>query len=465
MHLTLAELLTIPECPFVAKGDERTLTQQIAGVVTDSRQVKSGYLFFALRGAKTDGYHFIPQVFQNGALAVVVDEKWYDPAAPSFPHSCFLLVKDTLQALQQAAAYYRAKFHLPVIAVTGSVGKTTVKNMIAQVLTEKFTTLSNEQSFNNHVGVPLTLFGLTEAHEMAVVEMGANHFGEIAHLCQIAAPNYGLLTNIGRTHLEFLGSIEGVAKAKFELLEYLGDRGTTFINSDDAILAASKLAVRRVIRYGFTGSAEVKGTFLGIDEQGFPQFRVRDTDIKLRVLGQHSAQNALAAVAVGLEFGLEMDQIRQGLEKYRGAAKRMEVIHRGGVTVLSDVYNCNREAAQAALRVLAEMKPGRGGRRIAVFGDMLELGEVSTDEHRAVGQMVVSLGCDWLLTFGSASRFMAEGALSIRQMPTLHFEDKKELIEKLKEILRAGDLILIKGSRGMLMEEVTEGLLQAIKES
>jgi len=440
-------------------GDRGILEREISGISIDSRTAKSGDLFFAIVGDNFNAHQFVADVLQQQVMAVVVSKKWYNTNSLS---GNFVVVDDTLTALQEAAHCFRLKFKFPFLGITGSNGKTTTKEMIADVLSQKFAVLKNKGNLNNHVGVPLTLFTLKDSYELAIIEMGSNHFGEIKRLAEISEPEFGLITNIGPAHLEFFGTVEGVAREKTELWHVVENKnGVSFVNIDDAHLAKRIPRSGTVITYGFDEHADIKGEYLSVDETGAPKFRVLNTEIKLKVTGMHNIYNALAAVAVGLEFNVNVNQIKQTLEDFVSASKRMEVIKHNGLVIINDSYNSNLLSAQSALNTLAQMKTN--GRRIAVLSDMLELGAASESHHIQVGDLVARLRIDYLLTYGPFSRFTHEQALKTGLRTAIHFDTKMELIKYLHKLIKQEDVVLIKGSRGMAMERVTETLLKGIK--
>lgn len=456
------ELLKIPNCRVEYNGDPGALQLAIKGFSTDSRTIKSHEIFLALSGEKFDGHRFISDVQAAGIKKFIVSESWYNVAKPSSKDGNFFIVSDTLVALQEIGRYYRLKFDIPLIALTGSNGKTTTKEMIALVLSEKFKILKNKGNLNNHIGVPLSLLDLTNQHEIAVIEMGTNHFGEIARLAEIANPTAGLITNIGPAHLEFLGSLEGVYRAKSELWEFLQQQNNriAFVNIDDTFLGKHKISGVRCVTYGFNNPADVQGQFLKMDDAGRPAFKIEGVEIRLGIAGMHNINNALAAVAVGLEYGLNIHQIKIALEKFLPSSKRMEIIQKNGITVINDCYNSNPESARKSILTLSQVRTR--GKRIAALADMLELGEWAEQEHEGIGEYVASIGnIDYLLTYGQFSRWTGESAQKISKIHAAHFQNKKELIQYVKRIIKKEDVLLIKGSRGMAMEEVINGLFEA----
>jgi len=460
MNLLFKELLNIQNCQINFNGDSKLLEKQISGFAIDSRTIKSNEVFVAIKGEKYDGHQFIPGVQNKDVQVCIVSNSWYKTQPTERLIGNYFLVEDTLSALQEISRCYRLKFDIPLLALTGSNGKTTTKEMIAAVLEKKYNVLKNKGNLNNHVGVPLSLLQLNAYNDMAVIEMGTNHFGEIARLAEIAHPSYGLITNVGPAHLEFFGSLEGVYKAKRELWQFLEKNGqVAFINVDDKLLGKNLPAVEKTVTYGFKNTAQVQGVFVGLDGEGRSSFKVNGTEIRLGIAGVHNSYNALAAVAVGLEFDLSLNQIKAALEKFLPTSKRMEVIRRRGLIIINDCYNSNSESARKSLLTLSQMQTQ--GKRIAVLADMLELGKWSESEHRGIGEDVVSLGnIDHLLTYGAWSKLTAQQAKIKGMTNAYHFEDKIELIKYLKSIVVEGDLVLIKGSRGMVMEEVTMGLME-----
>ncbi|MBI3809815.1 MAG: UDP-N-acetylmuramoyl-tripeptide--D-alanyl-D-alanine ligase [Nitrospirae bacterium] len=429
-------------------------------VWTDSRTVRRGDLFVALAGRRFDGHRFVAEALRKGAVGALVRHGFKLPGT-----ALLIEVDEPLRAFQDLARAHRRRFDIPVVAVSGSNGKTTTKDMIAAILAERFTTLKTEGNLNNHIGVPQTLLRLASRHEAAVIEMGISGLGEMARLCEIAEPTHGVLTNIGPTHLETLGDVRTVARAKGEMLDALPAGGTAVLNADDAFYDELCVRVRgRVLSFGFSRRADVRA--LHVETQGPSSTRlrvgVRDRarpfPVSLAIAGAHNVANALAAVAAGLAVGVGEGAIRAGLARYRPAGMRSEVRRWRGVTVLNDCYNANPASMRAALRWLTEAKGT--GRAIAVLGDMLELGGETMQAHRDIGAEAARLGADYLLTVGDLAADIAEGALG-GGMPAdcvVAARDYGTVAERLRGILRKGDVVLLKGSRGARMERVLEAL-------
>ncbi len=373
-----------------------------------------------------------------------------------------VVVENTTHAFGEFARNYRRKFNIPVIAIGGSNGKTTTKDMIARVLGSRYNVLSTHANLNNFIGVPQTLFKLEKRHEIAVIEIGTNHPGEIQYLCSILEPTHGLLTNVGREHMEFFQTLSGVAKEEGMLFKYLGGRkdSVAFVNADDKYVSAkSKKAPARVTYSLRTKNASVHGKILGTNDSGCAKMRFaaknakRAVTAQLPIPGEHNALNALSAAAVGLTFRVPAASIKSTLEKFKPAGKRMEILSVNGITIYNDTYNANPDSMIAALRTLAAARfPGK---KIAVLADMKELGASSPAEHTRVGKAVSSMTIDCLLTFGEQARWIHNAAKIQHKQ---HYENRNVLAEYLSGIMADGDAVLIKGSRGMKMENVVASL-------
>lgn len=434
-------------------------------VCIDSRAVREGDLFIAIRGNRFDGHDFASEALRKGAVAAVVEQQWLArQKRRAVRGQPFIVVPDTLEALQALARYHRRRLGIPVIGITGSNGKTTTKEMVTSVLATRYRVLRSEASFNNHIGVPLTLLRLRLAHEVAVLEMGTSRPGEIAELCGIAVPTSAVITNVGPAHLEFMGDLDTVARAKGELAEAIGRGGFLVLNADDErVLAMGEESEARVITFGFGKNADIRGRALEPLEGAFWSFCYNDTPpIQLKVAGLHNVANALAAAAVGEVMGCTPEQVRQGLEACRGVAHRSELVRAGEIVILNDAYNANPASAVTALELLRDWKNGRPHRRVAVLGDMLELGERSSELHRRLGEQAYASGVELLLAVGGFADELSGGALTSGMRPEcVHRSgDVEEAWEVLRTLLRPGDLVLLKGSRRVGLE----GLVERIRE-
>jgi|WetSurMetagenome_2_1015567.scaffolds.fasta_scaffold23973_2 UDP-N-acetylmuramoyl-tripeptide--D-alanyl-D-alanine ligase len=462
MKLTAIDLRKIPHCELrVPEGAARW---SATGVSTDSRTVARGMLFVALRGQKFDGHRYLADAVARGAAGLVVDVKGAGHAPVTIP---VLVVEDTAAALAALARQHRERFDIPVIAVGGSNGKTTTKDMIARVLATRYTVLATQGNLNNQIGVPQTLFGLDRTHDVAVVEVGTNHPGELAALCRILKPTHALLTNLGHEHLEFFGSLEGVVEEETMLWRWAEHRKgmPVFINADDPLSRKAAAGLTRLVSFGFTTrGVRVRGSSLRINDRGCAVFRFRGgrmrkpAEVALSVPGIHNAYNALAAAAVGLTMRVPAVDIVAALEGFHAASKRMEVIRIGDVTVLNDTYNANADSAIAGLHTLAATSST--GKRIAVLADMLELGNHSAGEHARVGATAAKLHIDYVLTYGT---WAAEISRAAAGCSTAHYDQKNMLAEYLAELVSPGDVVLIKGSRGMAMEDILIFLQQRLE--
>jgi len=453
--LTLGEVLQA--CGKVARfvGDSTQLTQRPAGLSTDSRQCRAGEIFVALRGEKFDGHQFVEQILLAGALAAVVEKSWLESQTGA--RGNFIIVEDTLLALQQIGQAIRRRWGKTVIAITGSNGKTTTKEMVASVLAQNKIVLKTTGNLNNHIGVPLTLAELQHGHDIAVIEMGMNHDGEIARLCEIAGPNLGLITNVGRAHIEFFKTLDAVARAKGELFEYLRHRdGVAFLNADDPKVKTVLPSGTKAITYGLNHPAQVQGKIAGMDENGCVTLAWKNQNIPLAIPGAHNAINALAAIAVGEYGGMAPEKIRAALAGTLPLAKRMQIIKRGAVTIINDAYNANPESMAAALEFLATLPIHGSGHRLAVLGDMLELGETAPAAHEEIGALVRRLPIHAVFAYGPHMKHLVQAIGETKWAE--HFEGKTRLSEEVSRSIRPGDVILLKGSRGMAMEEVVEHL-------
>ncbi|HJR76966.1 MAG TPA: UDP-N-acetylmuramoyl-tripeptide--D-alanyl-D-alanine ligase [Nitrospiraceae bacterium] len=462
---TLEEILEVLSAKLVGGPAPHSLKRKIRRVVSDSRIVKPGDLFVAFEGERFDGHTFVPTVLGQGAMAIV-KESYRMPSLPKQVREPVLIgVKDTLVAYQQLATHHRSRFAVPVVAITGSNGKTTTKEMVAAVLAQRWRTLKTEGNLNNRIGVPQTLFLLTPRHEAAVIEMGVDQQGQTTRLCEIARPTVGIITNIGPDHLEFFGSMEGSAQAKAELLDMLPSDGAVALNADDEYFDYLAARARcRVVSFGVSQKADVRAVQGGGRPVGDSTFglilpgRARPVAIHLKAHGEHNIQNALAAAAVGFVLGVPATAIAEGLAKFRPAAMRSQILLAHGVRVINDCYNANPASMQAAIRLLAHL--GKTRRTIAVLGDMLELGSEAKQMHRAVGAFLVGQEIAYLIACGALGRELAQGARSTG-MPAdriMEVPDAAAAGAALTSIVRQGDVVLVKASRGMRMEQVIETL-------
>jgi len=424
---------------------------------TDSRKIAGGELFFALSGERFDAHAFVPDVIAAGALCAVVSK----PQAENIPH---ILVRDTRAALGALARNYYARFGALTVGVTGSVGKTTTKEFIAAVLAEKYETAKTQGNFNNEIGLPMTLLAFEAPKNALVAEMGMSARGEISRLTRIARPDIAVITNIGSSHLENLGTRENIAAAKLEIAEGLSAGGLLIVNGDEPLLSGAKSIFENTLFVSLLDKSCDYFAYNIKESAGFTSFcysspRCSDECVKIPTAGRHNVYNALTAIAVGEAAGLSAEEIRAGLLAFTGAAMRAEAKKRGDVTVVEDCYNASPESMRASLDVLVGDAYGTG-RKIAFLGEMRELGKDSAKMHFGVGKYAAEKGIDILFTFGAGAEEIARGAESAGMRAESIFriadaENADAAAEKLKETLKKGDIILFKASRALKLERVS----------
>lgn len=436
---------------------------QFTDIVTDTRKIVPGALFVALKGERFNGEDFAAQSVEQGAAGVLVGSE-YKQQPGEFGATLIKAVADTQLAYQQLAAFWRRKFDIPVIAITGSNGKTTTKDMTAAVLSARFPVLKTQGNFNNEIGMPYTLLQLNDMHRAAVVEIGMRGLGQIAALAPFAAPEIGIVTNVGETHIELLGSIENIAKAKAELVEAIPAGGTVILNNDNPYTAAMKDKAKagvRIVTFGIDNDADIKAAAL-ISHAGKTFFQCRigregeQKQLSIPMLGRHNVSNALAAVAAGHVLGLTAEQIAEGLESLEMTGMRFECKRIGAYNIINDAYNASPMSMEASLTTLKEIAADKGKRSIAVLGDMLELGYVAVPAHQKVGQQAAAAGVCGLITLGEMGREIARGAREAGLEAVYSFDTHEEAAAKLRELLQPEDTILFKGSRGMKMETIID---------
>ncbi|MDF2892498.1 MAG: murF [Clostridia bacterium] len=427
----------------------------ITGITTDSRKLQGGDLFVALKGEKFDGHEYAETAVENGA-AVVLSHQKLKEATP------YLLVEDTLAALHKLAKYYKNKFSIPFIAITGSSGKTTTKDMIASVLSEKYNVLKTEGNFNNAIGLPLTLFRLEKAHEICVIEMGMNSLGEISILADIVRPEAGVITNVGTAHIENLKTRENILKAKLEMFTYFNGSNTAVINGDNDMLQKLEDITYKVIRYGLESQNDCRAVnILEKGEAGISfdvLYQGKTESYQVPMPGIHNVYNALSAISIAKMYGLTSSEINAGLANFKPSKMRMEIFT--GIMntkIINDAYNANPDSMAAAINVLASMDTA--GRRVCILGDMLELGSFAVEGHSQVGRFAVENKVDVIIAVGKMASAIIKGASMAGANQQLYcFENNAEVIDNLKGIIRYHDTILVKGSRVMRMEDIVESL-------
>lgn len=430
------------------------------GVSIDSRTISANELFIAIKGNVYDGHSFVSNVITGGVRGLIISK---DDAGTDWQDKGIVCVavSDTTKALGDLASFNRRRTDVSVVAITGSNGKTTTREMTASVVSTRYKTLSTKGNFNNEIGLPLTLLDLKNSHQWAVLELGTNRPGEIDRLGEICIPDIGVITNIGFSHLEGLGSIEGVMNAKGELLKRIKPKGTAVLNADDSrVLYLSTKTSRKVLYFGLSEDARIKALDVNETTTGIsftlvlPEERI---PIELRVHGGFMVSNALAAASVGYIIGLSSEEIKAGLEYFQPVKGRMNIFDVRGVHIIDDTYNANPDSMEAAIRILSSLKGNSRG--ILVAGDMLELGEHAESMHRKIGAMSARSNIARLYITGEFAEAVANGACKEdKNSMEIFIGAREEILEDLKKSLLPGDWVLVKGSRAMGMEKIVEGL-------
>lgn len=443
-------------CGGVYHGTEEAGSREVSSITTDSRQAAEGSLFVAVKGERVDGHSFIPSVFEKGALCVISEQELENPAG------AWIRVESSLQAVKDMAEFYRQQLDIRVVGITGSVGKTSTKEVIASVLAEKYKVLKTLGNFNNELGLPLTVFRLREEHQVAVLEMGISDFGEMHRLSKIARPDVCVMTNIGQCHLENLKDRDGILRAKSEIFDYLSEKGAVILNGDDDKLSTIKeVKGIRPVFFGVESGREIYAD--EIKSRGLKGIQCRihageeSFSVQIPIPGRHMVLNALAATAVGITMELNVEQIKAGIEKLQSLGGRFHIIEKGGMFIIDDCYNANPVSMKASLDVLKDAEH----RKVAILGDMFELGENAAELHAGVGCHAAQNEIDLLICVGETSRHMAEAAFQtggcgeVLQVPTL-----AALLEVLPKLVQEDDTILVKASHGMHFEKVVERLIE-----
>lgn len=413
---------------------------QSTGVTTDTRKIEQGQIYFALKGERFDGNQYAHDALKAGAGLAVIDDEKYHVEGQTF------LVNDVLETLQKLANYHRNQFSIPFIGITGSNGKTTTKELVQVVLKQKYNVLATIGNLNNHIGVPLTLLRLNKSHEIAIIEMGANHVHEIGQLCEIAEPDYGIITSIGRAHIGEFGSFEAIKKTKAELYQWVANHeGKAFLNTDVEVLTemADRSEIHQRITYGSDGSCQYSYQYLGSNP--FVKFSIGEVEVATQLPGEYNYHNFITAAAVGQYFDVEISKIKEALSLYQSDNNRSQIVKKESLTLIMDAYNANPSSMESALQNLKNMNSVKKG---AVLGHMLELGEYSLKEHQHIVDLAESLELDFLVLVGK------EFENTQVSNNTLKFPDALAAKEwwNLRDL--SDYLVLIKGSRGIQLEKV-----------
>lgn len=449
-RMTLAEIIKAVDGSYGFPADV-----EVNSISSDTRTIKEGSVFVALKGEHFDGHDYAKAAMEKGAAAVI-SERAIDGAR------C-IIVDSTGKALLDLAGYYRRKFNIPLIGITGSVGKTTTKDMIANVVSEQYNTLKTQGNKNNEIGLPTTLFGLEKTHTAAVIEMGMSHLGEISRLSMCCQPTMAVITNIGYSHIENLGSRENILKAKLEILDGTDYSAPLILCKDDKMLCSAEIhGGRRVIYYSVNRrDCDVYATDINNNSDSVSfviHYSEGEVNAVINCMGVHNVKNALAAFCVGRELNIPPEKIIAGIAKYKPEGLRQNIKISEGKTFIVDCYNASPDSMQAAVSVLDDVVVKNGGKRYCVLADMLELGEMSKKLHKIVGGFVAASKCDELLCFGENSVYYIDGAVKkgFDRQKCHHFDSREEMAEYLKANLKENDAVLFKGSRGMKLEEVVK---------
>ena len=441
--ITLKEIAT--SCNGQLVGDENAV---VTSIVTDSRQVKQGSMFAAIKGERVDGHKFVAPCIDSGAVCALVEEK------PQCECN-YIMVESTLKALKQIAKYYRSTFDIPFIGITGSVGKTSTKEMISSVLSQKFSVHKTQGNFNNELGVPLTIFGLESHHEIAVIEMGISGFTEMTRLADIVRPDISVITNIGYCHLENLIDLDGVLKAKTEMLEFLSNDGRMFFCGDDEKLFTVKEHNNvRTSFYGFDDRNDYKAQIINTDiEKGIScklLLANSSVDAVVPSVENHMVANALCAAAIGEYVGMTSEQIKDGIESYKTVGSRSNVIRKNSITIIDDCYNANPTSVRASINSLAKFD----SRKVAIIGDMKELGTNENSLHFDTGKYIIDAGIDEVIAVGTLCKHLFDGA----NHQGHYFETVEQCIKEIDSIVKNGDTVLVKASHSMHFENIVDTL-------
>ena len=458
--ITIREILAAVGGTLLRPFDE---DRTIDCVDTDSRTMHEGSLFIPLSGERFDGHAYIDQALEDGALGCLTHKS----VETLRPDKFYIQVEDTMTALGTLARYYRNKFDLKVVGVTGSVGKTTTKDMVASVLSQRYRVLKTEGNYNNNIGVPKTLFRLDHTHQIAVIEMGMNHMGEIDYLTRIAEPDVAVITNVGDAHIENLGSRENTLRAKAEIFSGVRQGGVAVLNGDDPLIAKlDGVLIHPITWYGESEHCAWRCTSIKEAEHDTMHLTAETPlghlETTIHCLGRHMLYPALTAAAVGGRFGLTLEEISRGIESFAPTKMRMDIVRcKNGVTILNDTYNANPQSMRAAVDVLANYS---GSYRVAVLGDMLELGDLGPMLHESVGKAVGGTpGIDCLVTVGQLGEYIAKGAKSAGMTEVYDRPNKEEAKVVLAQVMQPSAVFLCKASRGMKFEELTEYLKRLVE--
>jgi UDP-N-acetylmuramoyl-tripeptide--D-alanyl-D-alanine ligase len=422
---------------------------EFKGISIDSRNIPEAYIFCALKGEHTDGHRFVSKALENGAVAALVNKEY---AAQMVESESLIIVEDTYQGLVDMASLYVKELSMPILAITGSVGKTSTRRLISHILRTKMTVAETPKNYNNHIGLPISILQMSGNEDIAVLEMGTSAIGEIRDLCKIAPPDFGMITFIAHAHIGGFGSIDNVQKAKYELLDAVKSDGLLFINNDDPRISNYPQDERKRITYGLENPANIRMNIHDIDNNGCYRLSIGDIKIQLKSSGKGAALNAVAAYAFTLTLGMDSKEIITAIESYEPSSGRGKMEVWNGITLIDDTYNANPFSVKNAIDALHAMNSERN--KLMVFGDMLEMGVEAKSSHEAIGTAVTEAGISHLFCYGRDSQFTVSTAKTSGIAFAEHFKTKIELAESLFSAIKPGDIVLFKGSRGTAIEEV-----------
>jgi len=452
--LNIEDIFNIPNAVIY----EPDRLRSIRYVSIDSRKIKKNTLFVALKGERYDGHDFVRNAITNGAEAVLINEKslnrFNNVQVP------IITVKDTKLGLGELARVWRRKLKAKVIGLTGSSGKTTIKNMLAEILSEKYIVNKTEANNNNHIGVPLTILNTNETHQVLVAELGTNHFGEIPYTASILSPDYSMITNVGDSHLEYLKTRNGVWKEKsFLFEETIKNNGKVFLNYDDPIIKANHSDKGKNISFGFTGNVDVRGKIISFTDDGKPiieiNYKKRKAEFTLPIYGEQSAKNFLAACTIALELELSFEEIKKVVRKLKTSSGRLDVQKYKNFILIDDTYNANPDSTKAAIELVGRIKTHK--RKILFLGDMLELGINSIKLHQRLKDVIYNSGINEVYTIGSKMRYLNENLFS-KKIVAKHSSSRSSLLNHIKKMNFNDSVVLVKGSRGLHMEEFVSAI-------
>lgn len=451
LELTFEEILQATKGKLLRKG----ASEEILKVSIDTRKIDDGSIFIALKGENFNGNSYVNEASQNGAIMCVVDEELYEESTLN-ENTSIILVKNTREALLDIAKYYRNKLDIKVIGVTGSTGKTSTKDLIAAVLSEKYKVFKTKGNFNNEIGLPLMILELDDTYDIAVLEMGMSNLGEIHKLASVATPNIGAITNIGISHIENLKTRENILKAKMEIVDFFNEENLLVVNGDDELLSSISSKGFDIIKTSTSNKNHIWASEINLFEDG-SRFTINDKsesfNFTLNIPGKHNIENLLLAVAIGKKLEVTYEEMQRGLYNLEATSMRLDIVKLGGFTVINDCYNSSPSSVKASIDVQVTVK---GQRKVAIIGTMKELGHESINAHRDIGEYAKNKGIDKMFLVGDFTNATKEGFGE----DAIYFNSKVELIEKLPTLIKKGDVVLVKASRSMKFEEITNELMK-----